>query len=138
MSTRSSTACCSSPARTRTARGCCRTGPNPQTAKLKTWATIDPVGTRRVVVINKDTRQTDTVVLRVPGGADRARVERLAGPSVTSTRNVTLGGLGYGDATFDGKLRGKPLIERLGRRFGAFRLSMPPGTAALVTIAAAQ
>jgi hypothetical protein len=114
------------------------TGPNPQTAKLKTWATIDPVGTRRVVVINKDTRQTDSVVLRVPGGADRARVERLAGPSVTSTRNVTLGGLGYGDATFDGKLRGKPLIERLGRRFGAFRLSMPPGTAALVTIAAAQ
>jgi len=57
---------------------------------------------------------------------------------VTSTRNVTLGGLGYGDATFDGKLRGKPLIERLGRRFGALRLSMPPGTAALVTIAAAQ
>lgn len=112
------------------------TGPNPQTAKLKTWATIDPVGTRRVVVINKDTRQTDTVVLRVPGGGDRARVERLAGPSVTSTRNVTLGGLGYGDASFDGKLRGKPLIERLGRRFGAFRLSVPPGTAALVTIAA--
>ena len=55
---------------------------------------------------------------------------------MTSTRNVTLGGLGYGDASFDGKLRGKPLIERLGRRFGAFRLSVPPGTAALVTIAA--
>ena len=46
---------------------------NPQTAKLKTWATVDPVGTRRVVVINKDTRQTDTVVLRVPApGAARA------------------------------------------------------------------
>ena len=32
---------------------------------------------------------------------------------MTSTRNVALGGLGYGDATFDGKLRGKPLSERL-------------------------
>ena len=63
-------------------------------------------------------------------------MQRLAGPSITATRSVTFGGRGYGDATFDGKLRGKPLIERLGRHFGAFRLSMPPGTAALVTIPA--
>ena len=33
-------------------------GPNPPTAPLKTWATLDPEGTRRVVVINKDPVQT--------------------------------------------------------------------------------
>ena len=94
---------------------------------LKTWATIDPVGTRRVVVINKDPRKTDTVVLRVPGGADRARVAAPgSAPSITSTRSVTFGGRGYGDATFDGKLRGKPPTERAGRRNGAFRIDVPP------------
>ena len=110
-------------------------GPNPSTGLLKTWATIDPAGTRRVVVINKDDVNSRTVALRVPGGARRARVERLLGPSITATRGITFGGQGYGDATFDGKLRGKAKLERLVRRGGAFRLTIPANSAALVTVA---
>ena len=54
-------------------------GPNPPTAPLKTWATLDPKGTRRVVVINKSPVKTRRLVLRAPGGAGRAKVQRLLG-----------------------------------------------------------
>jgi hypothetical protein len=110
------------------------TGPNPASGRLKTWATVDPVGTRRVVVINKDTRKTHTVRLAVPGGARRARVRRLLGPKVTSTRGITFAGQGWGDATFDGELRGRARVERAERRSGAFSIVMPPSSAALVTV----
>ena len=110
------------------------TGPNPVSGRLKTWATVDTVGTRRVVVINKDTRKTHTVRLTVPGGTSRARVRRLVGPKVTATRGITFAGQGWGDATFDGELRGRPRVERVQRRFGAFNVTMPPASAALVTV----
>ena len=113
-------------------------GPNPPTAPLKTWATIDPAGTRRVVVINKSPVKPRRLVLRVPGAAGRARVQRLVGPSITATAGITLGGRGYGDATSDGKLRGKDRSERVVRRGGAFRIDVPPASAALVTIAAGR
>jgi hypothetical protein len=110
------------------------TGPNPASGRLKTWATVDPVGTRRVVVINKDTRKTHTVRLAVPGGTSRARVRRLVGPKVTATRGITFAGQGWGDATFDGELRGRAREERVERRSGAFRVEIPPSSAALVTV----
>ena len=43
-------------------------GPNAPNAQLKTWATVDAAGTRRVVVVNKDAKRPHKVVLRVPGG----------------------------------------------------------------------
>jgi hypothetical protein len=110
------------------------TGPNPASGRLKTWATVDPLGIRRVVVINKDTRKTHTVRLAVPGGARRARVRRLAGPKVTATRGITFAGQGWGDSTSDGELRGRATVERAQRRSGAFRIVMPPSSAALVTV----
>jgi hypothetical protein len=113
------------------------TGPNPASGRLKTWATIDPAGTRRIVVIKKDTRETRTVALTVPGGARRARVRRLAGPKVTSTRGITFAGQGWGDATFDGAVRGKAKVERVARRRGSFGVVVPPASAALVTVRAA-
>jgi hypothetical protein len=109
-------------------------GPNPATASLKTWATVDPAGTRRVVVINKNPAKTRRVVLRVPGGGAAGRVQRLVGPSITATSGVTLAGQSYGNATTDGRLRGKLRNERVARRAGAFRVDMPPASAALVTI----
>ena len=56
-------------------------GPNPPTAPLKTWATLDPKGTRRVVVINKSPVKTRRLVLRAPGarrtGEGAAAARRL-------------------------------------------------------------
>jgi hypothetical protein len=51
----------------------------------------------------------------------------------TSPRGITFAGQGWGDATFDGELRGRARVERVARRFGAFRVELPPATAALVT-----
>jgi hypothetical protein len=111
------------------------TQPNSPQAALKTWATLDPAGTRRIVVINKDGERPRQVVLRVPDGAPTARVERLTAPSVLSKDGVTFAGQGYGKSTADGVLQGTKVTERLVRAGGAFRLAMPAGSAALVTVA---
>ena len=113
-------------------------GPNPPTAPLKTWATLDPKGTRRVVVINKSPAKSRRLVLKVPGAAARGKVQRLVGPSIIATSGITFGGRGYGVATPDGKLRGKAKTERAVRRNGAFRIDVPPASAALVTISAGR
>jgi Glycosyl hydrolase family 79 C-terminal beta domain len=111
-------------------------GPNPPNAQLKSWATVDPAGTRRIVLVNKDFRRAHKVVLRVPGGGSRGRVERLLAPSVAATRGVTLAGQAYVPQTPDGMLRGKRVSERLVRKSGAFRVLMPAGSAAIVTVPA--
>jgi glycosyl hydrolase family 79 len=113
-------------------------GPNAATASLKTWGTVDPAGTRRVVVVNKSPVKTRRLVLRVPGGGARAKVERLVGPSIIATSGITFGGRGYGTATSDGKLRGKVRVERVKRGAGAFRIDVPPASAALVTVRAGR
>jgi hypothetical protein len=112
-------------------------GPNPVTAKLKTWGTIDPAGTRRFVVINKDPSVGRKLVLNAGQGARRATVSRLSAPTLKSQNHVTFAGRGYGGSTTDGRLRGKRRVERLEARGGAFRLVMPPGSAALVEVPAA-
>jgi Glycosyl hydrolase family 79 C-terminal beta domain len=109
-------------------------GPNPATGSLKTWATVDPAGTRRIVVVNKNPANTRRVVLRVPGAAARGKVQRLVGPSITATSGITLAGQSYGVATTNGRLKGKVRNERVARRNGAFRVDVPPASAALVTI----
>ncbi|HEY3021883.1 MAG TPA: glycosyl hydrolase family 79 C-terminal domain-containing protein, partial [Solirubrobacteraceae bacterium] len=113
-------------------------GPTPAGSPLKTWATIDPAGTRRIAVINKDPRATSELVVRVPGRPGRAAVERLTAPSLRSTSNVTLAGQSYGTTTTDGLLRGRRRAEALVERRGALRVWMPPASAALITVPAAR
>jgi hypothetical protein len=110
--------------------------PNSPYGLLKTWATVDPAGTRRIVVINKDPDRGRVVVLRIPQGAATASVERLTAPSVLSKDGVTFGGQTYGRITADGLMTGRRVTQTLQRRGGAFRLAMAPGTAALVTVRA--
>jgi hypothetical protein len=108
-------------------------GPNPPGATLKSWATVDPVGTRRVVLINQS-QSPRTVSLSVPGGSVTARVRRLLAPSSSAHKDVTFGGQGYGTSTPDGELRGKAKVEKIKRASGRFRVEMPPASAALVTV----
>jgi hypothetical protein len=104
--------------------------------RLKTWATIDTAGTRRIVVVNKSSASERVLVLRVPGGASTATLERLRAPSLASTSGVRLGGRGWGRITRDGRMRGRHAIRRLTARGGAFVVRMPPASAALVTVPA--
>jgi hypothetical protein len=108
-------------------------GPNPPGATLKTWATVDPAGTRRVVLINKS-RTGRAVALSIPGGGAAARVQRLLAPAGGATKGVTFAGQTYGTSTADGELTGKAKVERVKRRSGSFRIAMPPVSAALVTV----
>jgi hypothetical protein len=110
-------------------------GPNPPAATLKTWATADRAGTRRVVLLNKSSSERN-VALSVPGGGAAARVQRLLAPSLRAHKDVTFAGQGYGTSTPDGELRGKAKVERLKRKGGSFRVVLPPGSAALVTVRA--
>ncbi len=109
-------------------------GPNAPTAAVKTWATVDAKGVRRVVVINKDSANARSILLKAPLARPRAKVERLLAPTLHSTHFVTLAGQGYGDITRNGRLRGKRKNEPLVAKAGGFRLRMPAGSAALVTI----
>jgi hypothetical protein len=108
-------------------------GPNAPGASLKTWATIDPAGTRRIVVINKDLKNTRQVVLRVPR-ASRATVQYLRARSALSTSMITIAGQTYGASTTDGRLRGKRLRDTIKARNNAVAVKMPPASAALVTV----
>jgi hypothetical protein len=110
-------------------------GPNAGGARLKTWGTIDPAGTRRFVVINKDPRVGRKLVLTLPGAAARtAAVERLVAPSLRSENNVTFGGRGWGGLTSDGTPEGKRRVERAELDGRTLRLVIPRGSAALVTV----
>ena len=108
--------------------------PNAPGAKLKTWGTVDRNGTRRFVVINKDIEAGRKVVLTAGPGASRGTVERLVAPSLKSQNNVTFGGRGWGGSTSDGKPKGKRKLERIKSGDGTFRVTMPPGSAALVEV----
>jgi hypothetical protein len=88
------------------------------------------------VLVNKDFRRAHEVVLRVPGAGGVAGVQRLSAPSVAATKGVTLAGQAYRPQTPDGVLRGRRITERVVRRSGAFRVAMPAGSAALVTVPA--
>ncbi len=109
-------------------------GPNSPTAAIKTWGTVDQQGVRRIVVINKDPANTRSLLLKATLARPNATVQRLLAPTLHSTHYVTLAGQGYGDITKDGLLRGKKKTEPLKAQANGFKLRMPPGSAALVTV----
>ncbi len=109
-------------------------GPNPARGALKTWGTVDPAGTTRIVVINKDPLNERVVSLGVGGASRVARIERLSAPKLGSVNNVTLAGQGWGGSTRDGKLRGRRRAERTRVAAGSVPVRMPAGSAALVVV----
>jgi hypothetical protein len=101
---------------------------------LSVWATRASNGTVRIVMINKDLAHNRTVALRVHAGA-RATVERLLAPSVHAGAGITLGGRSFGPETATGIL-GAMHTAPLHVAHGRVKLSVPRGSAALVTVPA--
>jgi hypothetical protein len=100
---------------------------------LSVWATRDRDGQQRVVLINESPTQSRTVSLRMPPGTGAsARVIRLQAASVYARTRVTWGGRSYGIATTSGRLA-PPQTQGLTPRAGAYTLSVPHASAALVT-----
>jgi hypothetical protein len=86
-----------------------------------------------VVVINKLSRRTVTVPVRVPAGRGRAITEQLRGRSLYASGAVTLGGQSFGAATTTGRLAPATTSE-LRSSNGAFSVTVPASSATLLTI----
>ncbi|MGH2866509.1 MAG: glycosyl hydrolase family 79 C-terminal domain-containing protein [Solirubrobacteraceae bacterium] len=100
---------------------------------LSAWATRTADGTVRVVLINKSQRVSRNVTLLAPGAVRSATIERMQGRSVHSS-DVTLGGRSYGASTYSGRLAA-PALQSVKRRGRGYLVSVPRGSAALVTFA---
>jgi hypothetical protein len=100
---------------------------------LSVWATRARNGLEQAVLVNENQKRTATVSLRMPAGtAGTAVVTRLRASSVYARTGVTFGGQGYDSATTTGRL-GPLHTQTLEPRSGAYTLSVPHGSAALVT-----
>jgi hypothetical protein len=102
---------------------------------LHGWATTGPGAARHVVLLNDSTTSTAHVAVRAPRGVlgtRPAQLQRLIAPSVSATQGVSLGGRSFGDATTTGLL-GAPPNDPVRARGGAFHVTVPPASAALLT-----
>ncbi len=100
---------------------------------LGVWATRAPDGQVRVVIDNESTTTAQNVGLRAPvDAAGPATLVRLRAPSVQARTGVTIGGASFGSNTYTGDLPG-PQAQRLDANRGLYSLSVPAGSAALVT-----
>jgi hypothetical protein len=102
---------------------------------LSVWATRASDGIDRLVLIDKDPSRAETVTVRppaaTPGGAT---LERMLAPEIRSRSGVTLGGRTYGRATATGQL-GPAITQALTPNArGDYRITVPAGSAALVTL----
>jgi hypothetical protein len=101
---------------------------------LRAWATHAPDGRTRVVLINDNTANPQTVTLRVPGTVGIATLARLQAPSAHATSGVTLAGQNFGSQTSSGALLG-PLSTSLltASPSGDYSVQLPAASAALLT-----
>jgi hypothetical protein len=100
---------------------------------VKVWATQAADGAIRVTLINKDPNAEHDVQLQLPGVPGRASLETLQAPSVSATSGVTIGGQTFGAQTTTGTLPGPPATTPLDPASGTYTVSLPAGSAALLT-----
>jgi hypothetical protein len=101
---------------------------------VRAWATIAPDHRTRVVLINDDARHGRSLTVRIPGHNGAGSLERLLAPSLGATSGVTLGGQSFGPITTTGQLAGTPQVTAVTPRRGAYGVSLPAGSAALLTL----
>jgi hypothetical protein len=101
--------------------------------RLHAWATRGIDGRVRIVLINEDPRQNETVVLRVAGVAGNATVERLIAPSLHALDGVSLGRQSFGTSSSTGVLP-PARTTAITPSAGGYRVNVRSGSAALVTL----
>lgn len=101
---------------------------------LEVWATRALDHTVRIVVINESSRGR-AVAVRGVAAMGAAMLERLEAPSVFARRGVTLAGQSFGASTETGLLAGPLRSHRLASTAGEYRFRVPPGCAAMLTLA---
>jgi hypothetical protein len=104
------------------------------TAPIQAWATDASDGTVRVVLMNLDPHQR-TVAVNA-GGSGSGTLERLEGSGLTTKYGITLGGQTFGSKTTTGRLAGQRQTSTIKADGGDYVVSMPPLSAAMLTISA--
>jgi hypothetical protein len=102
---------------------------------LRAWATLAPDHRVRVLLINDSLSAPALAVVRTPVVPGPASVERLRASSAYATSGLTLGGQSFGAASATGVLA-PPGPQAVAPRGGAYSLTLPPGSAALLTLTA--
>jgi hypothetical protein len=103
---------------------------------LRAWATRAPDRHIRVLLINDSLTSSAVAVVRTPVAPGPASLERLRAASAYATSGVTLGGRTFGAATPTGVLA--PAVPQpVTPRAGAYSVTLPAGSAALLTLPAA-
>jgi hypothetical protein len=102
---------------------------------LSVWATRSRDRIDRVVLIDKDRNRSETVTVRPPHGTPGgATLERMRAPDVRSASDITLGGQTYGQSTDTGQLAPSITEPVSPGRHGGYRVTVPKGSAALLTL----
>ena len=104
-------------------------------AGTRVWATLGRDHAVRVLMINDSIGSGARVLVRNPAGYGRrpATIERLRAPGgAYATSGVTLGGRSFG-RTSTGVLPAA-VTERVRRRAGTYAVTLPPASAALLTL----
>ncbi len=105
---------------------------------VRAWATRAPDGTIHVVLINDYTSGSRTVAVQIAGSGGAATLERLRAPGTSARTGVTLGGQGFGTATTTGLLSGRSDVTTVKPSNGAYRVTLPQASAAMLTIGPAK
>lgn len=103
--------------------------------QLRSWATLGADHRVRVVLINDSIHFAARVRLRAAAKPGPASLVRLKGSGAGATQGVTLGGQTFGAQTPSGLLPA-PVPQGVSARGGAYALSLPPASAALLTLPA--
>jgi hypothetical protein len=102
---------------------------------LRAWATLAPDHRVRVLLINDSLSDSASAAVRTPVVPGPASLERLRASSAYATSGVTLGGRSFGAATATGVLA-PPVPQTVTPRAGAYSVTLPAGSAALLTLPA--
>lgn len=107
--------------------------PGPQ---LRLWATRTPTGQINVVLINDSFGRSRTVRVQAPTSSGSAGLESLQAPSPYATNGVTLAGQSFDPSTATGVLSGARIIIPVKPSAGAYTVTLPAASAAMLTISA--
>ncbi len=106
---------------------------NVASGPVKVWATAAPDGHTRVVLINKDAATPVDVQAALPTDTAPARLQQLTAPSVDATSGVSFDGESFGPSTTTGTLPGNPQPTTVSPSGGTYTVSLPAGSAAVLT-----
>ena len=105
-------------------------------SRLRAWATRGPDHRVRVLLINDSLGAAARATVRLAGRHGPAGLERLRAASAYATGGVTLGGESFGPTTTTGVLPA-PTPLTAAAHGGAYTVTLPAGSAALLTISPA-